>query len=137
MSETGIPSEAERKRPGGPLFQKPHQKDDGGWVHMGEEISEQKAKDISYSMDFWRGKNDPKFERDLREAMIGSLKTAFENQRLSIFVSPEGITERDKEKISAYRVLAEEVGYKIGKFSFNKDAHVASGPIEKIKPSQG
>ena len=129
MSESSIPPEVHRKRPGGPLIEKPYQNDSGRWFHIGEEIPEQKAIDISYSIDFWRGQ-----PKGIREAMLGSLKTAFENQRLSIFVSPDGITDRDKMKISAYRVLGEEVGYKIGKFSFDKDTHVASGPIEKIKP---
>lgn len=50
-------------------------------------------------------------------------------------VGPERITEKFKEKLSAYRQLAREIGYEMGPFRFNEDSGMAVAEIRKMKGS--
>ncbi|MBN1168936.1 hypothetical protein JXA63_03510 [Candidatus Woesebacteria bacterium] len=137
MNESGIEFSGEpRKRPGGPLVEKPVQGKDGSWHYMGETIAEGDAVDISYSIDFWRRyvHDTPKFRESLRNAMIGNIKKSIdEGGEFKTFVNHDGIDERDKEKISAYRRLAREFGYKIGEVKHKEGTATAIGTI-KIEP---
>jgi len=83
--------------------------------------------DRLYASKFWNQHQT----RGLRENMIENIKTAEKGGSFSLFVSPIGITKTDKEKLSAYRVLADEIGYKIGGFKFNKKSYTAQASIKK------
>lgn len=112
-------------RPGGELYGRPVQGLDGHWYDKyGTPISE----DEEYSRRFW-DKGQPK---EMRSTMIGILESSIQNGHFSSFVDPSGITEYDKEKLSAYRILARELGYTIGQFSFNKKSYIATAPIFRL-----
>jgi hypothetical protein len=85
-------------------------------------------KDGEYSKKFWE-KGKPE---GLREAMIENIISATNTGFIGIFVSLDGYTENDKEKMSAYRVLAKEIGYEIGPYKLDRKTGVASADIRKI-----
>lgn len=51
---------------------------------------------------------------------------------ISCFVSMTGFDEKDLEKLSAYRVLARELGYEVGHYVLNPREGTASAPISRI-----
>jgi len=89
--------------------------------NSGEQVGNEGDKDSVYAERFW-DKQSPTVRDGLREAMVQGIKSASESGTMGIFVNPTGLTERDKEKLSAYRLLAGELGFKVGKFTFNKNA---------------
>lgn len=100
----------------------------------GEEIT----RDEAYSKMFWRHKGHVK---GLREAMIDSLKSSISEGIIGVFV---GVEERDykteliqesREKLSAYRVLAKELGYEIGPYTFHKDSGSVVAKMTKTNES--
>lgn len=132
------------KRPGGPLRQKSvstegveydpfhppklFQKPDGTQKLRG---GKKLDKDEVYAARFWEEKPE-----ELREVMIDNICQAAEKEGfIGSFVDPSGITEKDKEKLSAYRQLARELGYEVGEFKFYPKAHTARAPI--YKPREG
>src|SRR3989339_183899 len=125
------------KRPGGPLVGKPVQGLDGQWYNQfGEKIEDTRRdqprnKDADYAQRFW-DKGQPK---GFREVMIGNLHNSIkEGENEGVFrcsVSPQGINDTDKEKLSAYRVLANELGYDMGPYQFNANSYIASAKIIK------
>lgn len=119
------------KRPGGPLRAKPieiggvfydplhppklYQTPGGKQEFRGGKTLD---KDEAYSMMFWAGKRP----KGLREAMLQSLYSAIKTGKFSSFAgaseTPDGrlaLDQDSKEKLSAYRILAREQGYTIGK----------------------
>lgn len=115
---------------GGELKGKPIQGPDGQWRDkFGEKISADEA----YASVFWE-----KQPKGKREVMMGSIRRAAEKGEISELIPPEGIVDSYyKEKLSAYRLLAREMGYEIGKFIFKKQAGTAIAPIKKIEQKQG
>lgn len=67
----------------------------------------------------------------MKEAMIENLETMLRESSFRIFASLSGFDEKDKQKISAYRQLARELGMSIGQVTLNRKTGVASGPITK------
>jgi hypothetical protein len=119
----------QQKRPGGELHTRPIQGVDGQWQDgYGETISESEAKDSEYASRFWQNNQSP----GLREAMQDNIQSRAESGSFGIFVDSQGITESDKEKLSAYRQLAREMGYEIGPFRFNANSYTATAEIKKV-----
>ena len=117
------------KRPGGELYGRPVQGHDGKWYDkFGQEISEQKARDTEYADRFW--KRQPP---GMRDSMTDNIHRAAQETppMIGSFVDPAGMTEEDKEKLSAYRLLAEELGYEVGQYVFNASAYTARAEIKK------
>jgi len=137
------------KRPGGVVHAKPieinnifydplippklHQSADGSQEYKGGKVI---SKDEAYSMMFW-AKDQPK---GLRKAMIINLESAAESGTFSSFVGVDNsdsdkiqFDQKSKEKLSAYRIMAEEKGYTIGSFRYIKRAGTAQAKIEKAK----
>lgn len=88
-------------------------------------------KDEEYARRFWeRGRPE-----GLREVMTDIVRKAAEQENGSIgsFVSPEGIDEKDREKLSAYRQLARSLGYEVGQYVFSPDGYTAQASIKKPK----
>ena len=85
-------------------------------------------KDAEYSKRFWEGQPD-----GMREAMIENIKSAASSGTFSMFAIMEGFSEKDKEKMSAYRSLAKEIGYEIGPIKLNRQTGTASAEIRKIE----
>lgn len=121
------------KRPGGPLERKPIQGLDGQWYNQfGEKIpppdtSPQATIDQIYAKKYW----DKYPDERVKEAMSEIIELAAKTGVFRHFVSANGITEEDKVKLSAYRQLAHELGYKLGQFKFNKNSHSVYTEIHK------
>ncbi len=114
------------ERPGGELHTRPIQGSDGQWQDgYGNRISETEARDIDYATRFWR--QQPAGQK---QAMQEIIQNQVELGKFSLFVSPSGISEGDEEKLSAYRLLAREMGYEIGSFHFNPNAHTVTAEIK-------
>ena len=117
-----------KKRPGGLFKGKPGEGLNGKWYDpFGKSIVFDHL-DLDYSARFW-SRSRPK---GLREVMIDNIITGEKEGSIGSFVSPDGILESDREKLSAYRVLAQQMGYEVGKFSFNKRAYTALASIRKV-----
>ena len=117
------------KRPGGPLQGRPSEGLDKKWRDkFGELLTPEKAWDMEYAARFWQHQPE-----GMREAMMSNIESAAKQNppQIGYFVDPSGITEKDKERLSAYRVLAEEMGYEVGQYVFNKQSHAALAPIHK------
>jgi len=84
-------------------------------------------KDKVYAERFWERNK----VQGLKDAMVENIRHAAERGQFSIFVSPDGISEDDKEKLSAYRQIARELGYEMGAYIFNKDTYGATAPLTK------
>jgi hypothetical protein len=96
----------------------------------GQEID----KDTAYSMRFW-SQNRP---RGLRDVMRETIDNAAQTGSFSMFAGAvKGTNELDeasKEKLSAHRIIAKEMGYSIGGFKLNENAGTVVAPITKIQP---
>jgi hypothetical protein len=90
-----------------------------------EEIRRQDDKE--YARRYWI--RQPPGMREVMERNIK--KSATEEGVIYHFVDPQGIKEDDKEKLSAFRILARQMGYDIGQYHFDKHAHVASAKVRK------
>ncbi len=119
--------EIQQKRPGGPLKGKPVEGLDERWYDPFGKPIKFEERDLIYAKRFW-SHNQP---RGLREVMIENVLDSEKHGFLGCFVSSEGIDETNKEKLSAYRVLAQQMGYKLGKFIFNRPSFVAMAHITK------
>lgn len=86
-------------------------------------------KDENYAARFWQGKAE-----GLRDVITENIhQAAREEGFISSFVDPSGIAEKDREKLSACRQLARELGYEVGDFKFYPNAHTARAPIKKVE----
>lgn len=121
IAPTNLPSPA---RPGGELQGKPIQGLDGQWY---DKFGEAIGKDEVYSEQFWDHQPE-----GMREAMIENIESAAQKGSFSIFAGHNGIEDHDKEKMSAYRFLAKELGYVVGPFYYNKSTYVVNATITKI-----
>ena len=153
MSESSdIPlprSEGNPRRPGGEYKPKPLEiggvfydglyppkiirRPDGSEVPIGGQRLDKDQVDQIYAERFWQSS---RVVKGTREVMIDNIHRATEQGSLGSFVDPNGITEQDKEKLSAYRQLAKELGYEVGDFKFDKAAHTALAPIHKASTQQ-
>lgn len=98
---------------------------------MSREVSRHEnsvGKDAEYARQFWeRGQPE-----GMREAMIRNIVDAATTGTKGIFAGSAGFDERDKQKMSAYRELAREMGYEIGPFQLDRPTGVASAAIRKL-----
>lgn len=99
------------------------------------------SKDAVYAAQFWDQMSWDKgdvFATSMKEAMKTSIESAAKtigpdgNGQFSLFVTPEGMAEKDKQKISAYRELAKEMGFQIGPLKRNEKSGTATGTIRKL-----
>lgn len=92
------------------------------------------TKDQSYSDDFWSKRHPEGY----KEAMMETIKIEITRGIFANFVSGTKtsngfeLDEESKEKLSAYRILADEMGYVIGPFKYNENAGTVEAEI-KIK----
>jgi len=137
--EEKMPASQERpKKPGGELRGKPVQGPDEQWYNkFGEKISQDEAYAENYWGHFMPSASD-KSERMEQAKML--MREAIESQAKTglfrSFVDKTGITEKDKCKLSAYRLIAKEIGYEIGQFKFNKDAGTVTASLKKIESQE-
>lgn len=121
----------ENLRPGGPLYGQPVQSVDGVWYdQFGKPFESDRQRDLNYASRFWR-RQPPGMKNTMEE----NIRQAEKAGTFNVFVDRSGITEYDKEKLSAYRELAQQMGYKIGQFQYNERAWTVSAPIEKSETS--
>lgn len=93
-----------------------------------ERITGTRAKDLIYAERFWE-KQPP----GMLEVMTENLRTTAKLGWFGYFVSPSGIGESDKARLSAYREHARGMGYEIGEFTFNSNSYIAKAPMKKIE----
>jgi len=84
-------------------------------------------RDQVYAERFWQ-----KQPKGKREVMIENIPRMADNGFVTSFVSQNGLSEEDREKLSAMRVLAKELGYDVGQFTFDSKTHIAKAPISKV-----
>ena len=89
---------------------------------------DQEDRDQLYAAKFWE--NQPK---GMREVMAANIETALKKGQFASFVSPNGLDEKDKAKLSAYRQLARDLGYEMGQFTAHPESHTVSAPVSKIQ----
>ena len=119
-----------RRLPGGALQGRAAQGQDNKWRdQFGEVLDFNKAQDMDYAARFW-ARSQP---TGMRENMMTIVESSANQNppQLASFIDPSGITEKDKEKLSAYRVLAEEMGYEVGPYVLNNRSYTALAPIHK------
>lgn len=88
-----------------------------------------RAEDEEYAKRYWT--RQPKGMKEVMEDYIR--KSARERGLISHFVDPNKIAEDDKEKLSAFRLLAKQLGYEMGQYKFDKQTHTTTAEIKKIK----
>lgn len=115
------------KRPGGLLAGKPTQGFDGKWYNQYGEPIEFDEKDLKYSERFWS--SQPK---GMRETFMNNILNAANDGFLGIIISEKEFTEKDKERASAYRVLARQMGLEVGGYILNENARTIVAPIKRV-----
>lgn len=83
--------------------------------------------DHNYAQRFWA-----RVPEGMRAAYQTSIESAARTGTLAIFVNMEGLDEKDREKMSALRLLAKELGYEVGQFRLDKRSGTVSASIRKI-----
>lgn len=134
------------KRPGGPLEESPLKIGDNfydpehppkfGVDESGNEKYEGGkiiSKDEAHSIMFWRHHKVP----GLHETMIESVRSWIDSGTFRAFVSGEQtdkgfeLDQKSKEQLSAYRILAGELGYTIGSYTFHEKSGLVTATIVK------
>ncbi len=83
--------------------------------------------DEEYAKRFW--KRQPK---GMREQMIQNVTVTGANAGfIGAFVDPNGPNEKDKEYMSAQRLLAKELGYEVDGYVFHKVSYTVTAKIRK------
>ena len=138
----------EQKRPGGPVNFKPiaigdvfyhpdfppkiYTSESGETEYRGGKTI---SRDEAYSIMFWQ-QHQPD---GLKEAMIENIQNAIKLGEIGHFVAATktnkgfDIEQSDKEKLSAYRILAKEIGYEIGPYKVNERSGNVTAKIKKIE----
>ncbi len=123
----------ERKRPGEPLKEKATSQDSEG--NFLNQFEEKMDKDEVYAEAFWQSKRlkgeDEKFIAKQIENYKEIIIKQAPSGMIGIFVNKDGITEDDKMKLSAIRILASSIGYKIGPYKFNENSGGVTATLEK------
>jgi len=82
------------------------------------------TKDAQYAREYWRTRSDEAYSKRIMWEHIRSMaRLGF----VSFFVCPDGYTEEDKCRLSAARVMAEGMGFKLGAFVRKHDS--AKAPV--------
>ncbi len=150
--ETPIRQPDRAVRPGGPLhttplcidgryydpLKPPHlfRAKDGTLEIRGNEISG----DEHRSLSFWSKFNTEKIKQVTRDSMIENIKAATVSRRFTYFVrtttteSGEIVFVREvQEQLAAYRILAQELGYEIKPYTYNKKDGLVYAEIVPIE----
>jgi hypothetical protein len=114
-------------RPGGALVERPVQGSDGNWYMHGRRIPREEAVDYEYAATFWA-----KQPKAMERTMMDIIEHAAQEGTFWLFVDQERMTDEDKERISAYRVLAKQMGYRLGGFSHQPGEPTGRAPIERM-----
>lgn len=131
-SEKLTPQQEAHKKLGGELVGKPIEGPDGKWYNQfGEEVSRDEAFSSMYWGNLRMGGMKEKGIQEMQEQMRETLEKAAIEGNLSIFVDRNGLTQNDKEKLSAYRIQAKQFGYEISQFELNKDSGTVTAKISK------
>src|SRR3989338_545484 len=138
------------KRPEGEMVGNPKKDSDGQWYNK---FVEKISQDDAYSDLFWEKQkklgNKPELIEKQKAVMAGIIKDAIKpGETVGKFGHAveqvggmtqeleKGIPESDKEKLSAYRVLAKELGYEIGLFQKNPKNWTVTAEIKKLSNSE-
>jgi hypothetical protein len=95
-------------------------------------------RDTQYAEKYWQLRAEhgdkPKLIEGIKQSFRQSILDAAnsDEKRLAIFVAAENFSEEERAKISAYRVLAKELGYEIGPYKISKGSGTAMAEIKKL-----
>lgn len=67
-------------------------------------------------------KNSPRQKAAIQQLIADNAKTGV----INTFVDMNGMTEEDKEKLSAYIVAGDEIGYEVGPWTYNRSGGTGS-----------
>jgi len=100
-----------------------------------EQGNEKRDADVDFSARYWdrhraSGWSDLQMDRRL-ESMKENILSGSATGSMSFLVGDDRITDEWREKLSAYRVLARQMGFDVGAFRFNPDAGTVTAPITK------
>lgn len=121
----------------------PCQDDKGTWWFLGKAISEVDIRDLTFSAKYWQAAASRLMEGDgIEKALKLKIKTmvdeiinrAADTGQIGALISRAGIDDTDKQILSAFRVLADRLGYRVGKFTANRKDGTSSAPISKKVP---
>jgi hypothetical protein len=110
----------------------------------GEEIAQggkEISKDEAYNMMFWSHWDDF-YTAEKKRDMAIQINTAVKDGKIYNFVEVTKtddnfeIEQHDKEKLSALRIMAREMGYEIGPYKVNENAGNVEAEIKKIEHTQ-
>lgn len=83
-------------------------------------------RDLKYAAMFWE--NQPE---GMLKAMSENIKKASLEGQIHSFAPMTGLDEKSKKKMSAYRLLADAIGYEIGEYSLNRNHGTVTASIKK------
>ena len=73
----------------------------------------------------------PQYVQEMKDAIANIIQNGVRAGFVSVFVGSQGLTEENKEKLSMLRYEAQRMGYQVGQWQFNANAHTATAPIVK------
>ena len=121
----------------------PCQDDNGDWWYLGKVVSEDNIPDLTYSAKYWQAAASRLMEGDgIEKALKLKIKVmvdeiinrAADNGQIGAFINPTGLDDKDKQILSAFRVLADRLGYTVGQFTANRSEGTSSAPISRKVP---
>lgn len=84
-------------------------------------VADRMQRDLNYAVRFF-SRADEGMKEQMKQGILGAVKTGV----LSLVVNINGLTELNKEKMSAYRYLADQMGFVIGQFKRTESTAQAS-----------
>lgn len=83
------------------------------------------SKDQQYAIAFFM--SQPK---GMRQVIENNIRRSAPSGIISIFADMNGLTEQDKQRLSAYRVVASEMGFAIGQWRLNRNSGTCQASIK-------
>ena len=128
------------QRPGGVSrsVERPSEQQDGSWANA---AGEKFTKDQAYAWEFWdsfwaQGKDIEPHKEAMRESITKAAETidpsTGEGELGILSGGGAEIDSYSKQKISAYRELAREMGYEVGQLKLNQRSGTITGTIKKL-----
>lgn len=121
----------------------PCQDDNGHWWYLGKPVSEDDVRDLTYAAKYWRkvahdhlrGDGVDKTLKAKIKVIVDEIKErAADSGQIGALINPTGLDDKDKQILSAFRVLADRLGYTVGQFTADRSEGTSSAPISKKVP---
>lgn len=97
-------------------------------------------RDKEYGGRFWERLRDKKLSKEElakeRENLKDDIRRMAEQGEFRISMSGSSLSEQDKERLSAMRLLAQEMNLKVGGFYIDKEKGIAVAQVEKVSTQE-